>query len=619
MGVLNRRCVISQVLGVFTLVWITASASADEGVWIKKALDQELHNSKMWRRLLHMNGEESYIDDEKFFLSDLGKKSPKMELQSTITALLSSPSIHCRYPARSSWLHQRIGLPIPEIECKDLEQWKKAVSAASVSLVFASSYLNSPSSMYGHTFMKFAFKEQGEGADLVSYALNFGAVVEESDNGFLYAFNGLLGAYPGFFSDGPYYKKIQEYSRLDNRDVWEYKLNLSENEIDRLMGHLWELKDIQFDYYFFDENCSFRLLELLEVARESVSLTEEFGLWAIPIDTVSVVIDEGMVESVRFRPSHKQILKQDLEKLSSAEQQYVKDLSEGNTSPSDKDITNLPLDRQYLVVDGAYRYLRYTVGRGVRTEENSSRSFSLLKHLKKLSAHKAAEKASYKPPEQPELGHETSSAQVSMGSLDGQAFASISGKPSYHDLLDNALAFPSGLSLSLGRAEIRVYEDDGIEFERLDVVDITSVSARDNFFHPWSWRVKGGFERKWFNEGRRPLVGHVSGGGGLTYGMLGNWVSYGFAQGRLEANDVFEHYVDLAGGLGVGLLYQTPSLSISLQADTWFFTGGEKRFEYLSGFQVPLARNHAIRFEGGLSDVKRGQSWQFQGGYRFYF
>ena len=37
-----------------------------------------------------------------------------------------------------------------------------------------------------------------------------------------------------------------------------------------MLKHLWELQGIAFDYYYFDENCSWQLLGLLEVARPSL-------------------------------------------------------------------------------------------------------------------------------------------------------------------------------------------------------------------------------------------------------------------------------------------------------------------------------------------------------------
>ena len=95
----------------------------------------------------------------------------------------------------------------------------------------------------------------------------------------------------------PYYLKVREYTDLENRDIWEYELNLSPEEIDRLLMHAWELGPIHFDYYFFDENCAYHLLGLLEAARPDLELTKGFRWWAIPSDTVrEVVKQKGLVK-----------------------------------------------------------------------------------------------------------------------------------------------------------------------------------------------------------------------------------------------------------------------------------------------------------------------------------
>ena len=138
-------------------------------------------------------------------------------------------------------------------------------------LVFPAAYLNSPSSMFGHTLLRIDQADvTSNNTALLSYALNFGAYIEGMDNSILYAWKGLMGGYPGMFALVPYREKLAEYSRLENRDLWEYKLNLTPEETGRMVEHVWELKQVRFDYYFFDENCSFRLLELMEIARPGI-------------------------------------------------------------------------------------------------------------------------------------------------------------------------------------------------------------------------------------------------------------------------------------------------------------------------------------------------------------
>ena len=88
----------------------------------------------------------------------------------------------------------------------------------------------------------------------------------DEKNGLTFAIQGLIGGYPGTFSVLPYYIKVREYSNLENRDLWEYELNLSPEEIEIFVDHLWELGSTYFAYYYLSENCSYHVLGLLEAS-----------------------------------------------------------------------------------------------------------------------------------------------------------------------------------------------------------------------------------------------------------------------------------------------------------------------------------------------------------------
>ena len=96
---------------------------------------------------------------------------------------------------------------------------------------------------------------------------------------------------------------MKRYGDVENRDIWEYRLALTGEEVLRMLMHVWELKAAYFDYYFLDENCSYHLLSLLEAARPSLHLLDQFGLWAVPADTVRSVAEvKDLISSVTFRP-----------------------------------------------------------------------------------------------------------------------------------------------------------------------------------------------------------------------------------------------------------------------------------------------------------------------------
>jgi len=106
-------------------------------------------------------------------------------------------------------------------------------------MVFPTAHINSPASMYGHTFLRVSSNHD---TPLISNAINFAAKTNDT-NGLIFAYKGLFGEYEGRYSILPYYEKIKEYNNLEQRDIWEYDLDLTQEEINRLVLHTFELKD----------------------------------------------------------------------------------------------------------------------------------------------------------------------------------------------------------------------------------------------------------------------------------------------------------------------------------------------------------------------------------------
>ena len=103
----------------------------------------------------------------------------------------------------------------------------------------------------------------------------------------------------------PYYEKVKEYNDFENRDLWEYQLNLSPEEITQGLKHLWEIKRVNFPYYFLSSNCSYQLLGLLEAARPNTYLRQDFPIYAIPTDTLRRVLEEkDILRKLVYRPAN---------------------------------------------------------------------------------------------------------------------------------------------------------------------------------------------------------------------------------------------------------------------------------------------------------------------------
>ncbi|HEX3644325.1 MAG TPA: DUF4105 domain-containing protein, partial [Vicinamibacterales bacterium] len=316
-----------MVAALVAVTLIAAPARAGEPVAQSPALAALLHDarerklaeSREWQVMLHyrptaFGGWKSQADGLGFFFAGkVGKTDREAELAATIAALLR-PSVRdptnpetmhpqCLFPARYAWIKEQLGAAaFTDQTCPLLDTWRTGISAEAATLIYATAYLNSPASMYGHTFLRLQ-RATGEGNPLLDYAVNFAADADTT-NGMVYAIAGLTGGFQGHFYVVPYYVKVQEYSNMESRDLWEYELALTREQIERLVLHAWETRSTYFDYFFLDENCSYQLLTLLEVADPTLHLIDDFGGRVVPADTIRVVIDQpGLVRRIGSRPS----------------------------------------------------------------------------------------------------------------------------------------------------------------------------------------------------------------------------------------------------------------------------------------------------------------------------
>ncbi|MHA6197417.1 Lnb N-terminal periplasmic domain-containing protein [Pseudomonas wadenswilerensis] len=564
---------------------------------------QRLAADPYWIALGHyetgkLGGWRSYVDDERFFLAEDGAHHPDRELAATVQALYEPASkgdkhAQCVYPARTRWLREQLQLTdLPTPDCAEYTAWFKDVSPHSAVLIFPAAYLNSPSSMFGHTLLRIDQADvQSNETALLSYAVNFGAYIEGNDNSILYAWKGLMGGYPGLFAFVPYQEKLSEYRSLENRDLWEYRLNLSPEETGRMVEHIWELKQIRFDYFFFDENCSYRLLELLQVARPSLDLTSHFPLTAIPTDTVKAVKHAGLVERVDYRPSRERELLARAEPLEKQEQQQVLALAADTAHLQSPEFTALPKPRQALVQDAAYRLERYRATGQERDPAQAKRSFELLRAINR----NPPPPLDVERPGLPEDGHESRTWQLGVGTREDRAFAEYGLRMAYHDLNDNAYGFPLGAQIEILQLKLRQYEGNDWQVQRLDLATIRSLTPRNDLLKPWSWQVAGGLERVPGKHGDEVLVSHVNGGAGGTWALGDDMLGFALGTVRVEHHNDFAQFIAPAAGFNTGLLWRNGLGNLTVEAKGDYFTNGEVRRSLSLNQQWELSDNLGLR------------------------
>ena len=564
---------------------------------------QQLANDRFWISLGHyetakLGGWRSYISDKEFFLAPDGNEHPDHELAATVQALYGPASAgqqhaQCVYPARTRWLKAQLNLTdLPTVDCSEFTQWFKDVAPHSAVMIFPAAYLNSPSSMFGHTLLRIDQADvQSDKTALLSYAINFGAYIEGSDNSILYAWKGLMGGYPGLFALVPYQEKLSEYRSLENRDLWEYRLNLSQVETERMVEHVWELKQIEFDYFFFDENCSYRLLELLQVARPSLRLTEQFPLTAIPTDTVKAVKEAGLVESIEYRPSRERELLSRAEPLTDDEQQWVLKVSADQKQLQTSAFKALPRARQALIIDAAYRLERYRANGQERDPQRAQRSFELLRAINQ----NPAPELDIPQPGLPEDGHESRTWQAGLGTRGDRAFGEYGLRMAYHDLNDNAESFPLGAQIEILQLKLRQYEGNDWQVQQLDLATIRSLRPRSELLQPLAWEVADRLERVPGKHDDETLVSHVNGGAGGTWALGDDMLGFALGTVRVEHNNDFAQFIAPAAGFNTGVLWKNPLGNLSLEAKGDYFINGEVRRSVSLNQQWELSRNLGLR------------------------
>jgi len=591
----------------------TAATGANTSAYIQDlqlaAADKALWQDREWLNLGHYrqsgifrNSYSSAVDDSRFFHAATGNTSPQDELNATLAAFFSEPETGnehalCRSPARFNWLNRHLQIDtsrLPAPVCSDYIEWRGIIHAESITLVFPTYQLNSPSSMFGHTLLRLDPAEDANWSDWLSYAVNFGANINSDDNSLAYAWKGLSGGYPGQFIVAPYFEKIKEYNRIEKRDIWEYRLNLEPAEVELLVTHLWELKDINFDYYFFTENCSYRLLELIEVARPQLELTDEFVVTAIPVDTIRAVEDAGLVESSRFRPSRETVAKQMLLELPEEHYPQLEKLLVPPLDTDDPDFQSLPDEQQQALLATAYKLQRLRQNRKQRDPIAAKQSHSL---LTALSEYPQATAPEITAPAKPETGHLSKQLSVGVLDRDSTGYTELGMRMSFHSLEDNETGYLRGAQINIFGVVLRRRNSTGTVFlQSANFADVFSLTPRSRFFNPLSWRIRGGLERV-FSDGRDRLTGHISGGGGYAWPLLENGTVYTLLTGRLEANSTFTYKLEPALGTAAGAMYHSAIGTGRTEVNAEKFSGGEYRINLSFTHNLVLSRNNALQFK----------------------
>jgi hypothetical protein len=573
----------------------------------------EAWKDQYWLRLLYyeknlFGGYRSPSVNPNFYLSKWGSINPRLELEAAVDGFFfegaDNDSPECRFPERYRWLRAKLGVQAGEAQrrCTDFEEWKAALDTESVSLLFAAGYLNNPSTLYGHTFLRL-HKRGAAGADLLDYTVNYAATAD-AESGLFFALKGLAGLYPGQFSTIPYYLKIQEYHNLENRDLWGFPLYLKPDEIDRLMRHCWELGKASFPYYFFTRNCSWQLMPLLDIVKPELNLSGNFRFWVIPSDTAKAVLAGTPPGVPDWRPSLWKTVEWKRSQLPEADKASVLELARGDQAAELKKLERTPPAAKAAILETAADYLSWRFyARRIGKTELDNRTDPLLAVRAALGSQNTFTGGPARPPSIKDA-HESLKVGAGIVALKNGPAYDLHWRYAVQDLLDDPAGYLPDAALEMGAFRLR-YEAryNRYYFKEARLARVMSLNPWDSWVRRPSWEIAAGVEQA-DEKGRRPgssAIWAMNAGSGLAVEWRGplRQLWYVLAEADSGIGGALESRWRAGAGVKGGLLVEGGPVRGLFEARYISYALGdtEPLWAGTAAASVRVSRNNAVRLE----------------------
>lgn len=519
---------------------------------------QHFSKSKEWLKLNHykvslFNNYSSEIDGVLsngevhgggYFASKEGRTNPEAELRADLDLISSSQNKssdtsrenllasdlapECLMPARFLILqkHFDVAKSWKMPKCPKYDHFRTGINAISATLVFSSYYINNPSSAFGHTFIRLNKKSHsGEHHPLLDYGIGFAATGPES-NGLSFALGGIFGWFKGDFTNVPYYFKVQEYNNFESRDLWEYELNLTQDEVDVLVAHFWELAQSKIIYRYLSANCASLLISSLEAAAPRLELRKHLPYWTIPSDVVHTLFQSpSLVSQIHFRPSKRtqfnfkfnHLTNESKNNFENAVKSIFRDTRNENNlslaSAAELDTLIDYLDFKY------FREINLAIGPVAKFKQDVLVARSKITEPS-ISAVPLPEL------ERPEAGH--GSSRTSFGIFNSQKNGSgllLAQRFALHDHLDAQIGFPRDAEIFFFDFLLHAKPSE-LSVDHIYAFKVQSSSPFEKFIPNFSWKVRLGAEKTRDQTCNDCLAAVAGGSFGYTLDLLKNGVFF---------------------------------------------------------------------------------------------
>jgi hypothetical protein len=238
------------------------------------------------------------------------------------------------------------------------------------------------------------------------------------------------------------------------------------------------------------------------------------------------------------------------------------------------------------------------------------RLLKILQARSKLGISKDEESYQIPAPMQPDQGHHSNRFAFGAGIKGDAWFQEIKYRPAYHDLMDNDNGYLEGAQLIFGDLALRYYPRyHKLNLDSLDVIDIFSLTPRDKFFHPISWKIKTGLTRVVGDDNQDHLVYQINPGGGFAYKNSQLGLMYMMLETGLNVGGALERNYAAGAGGSIGVIKDVFDIwkVHFLVKDLYYGLG-----DTYNAFEATIQQNFTIDTDQSISvDVSRKKTREF--------
>lgn len=583
---------------IFLLFILPIFGFCSELETIKLANKLEIHKKTEFKALLHYN-QNLNIRDKNFINSD--NFSLKNELDATIHGFYEPKENYqdindhpqCKFPARLLFVTHELNITKEEfskVSCEELIKYEDKAPADTISLIYASENVKNPASMMGHTFLKYS--GQNYKNEKVEHAISFYTMIE-TFNLITLAYQNVFSGMKGLFALQPYKSVVEQYTDKENRNVWEYKLKLSEYRKKLIYYHIWELKDKEMKYFFSSYNCSTVIYYTLSLANPAIY--DDKKLWITPLDTVKFLYKYDLIEKSELQPSNEWLVKMLEENVDSKDIDTIKNIVH---SSDYEEISSLNYYSHRLL--NAYATLEH---------KNKKLDIESYKNIQSKIPNddKGIDISKYKSPNKipPER-----QAGVGYAKVNNDDFMKLSFLPASHLINDNNREYFGESELKIGYLSVLV-NDKKIELDEFTLYGMKLYLPYDSLSNDLSYQFEIAIKKEYSKEMKYIETLKIDGGVGIDFNIAKDINVFALFNGGIGANKYDKTHIFLNPQIG-GMIYEIFNMKSLLYYQPLFINSSKAHDKYVFNHNIFFSKEYNFYFNlTRIMDEKKFTNYEF--------